>query len=59
MIKTRIIKVKSIENEEILMAITMKKKIITTVLMKIIVIMMMRMRIKIDSCIKYKDVKIE
>ena len=37
MIKTRIIKVKSIENEEVIMAITMTKIIITTVLLKIII----------------------
>ena len=38
MIKTRMIKVKSIENEEIIMAITMTKIIITTVLMIITII---------------------
>ena len=38
MIKTRKIKVKSIENEEIIMAMTMTKTIIT----KIIIIIMMR-----------------
>ena len=59
MIKTRIIKVKSIENEDILMTIAMKKIIIATVLMKIIVIMIMRMRVKIGSCIKYKNIKVE
>ena len=42
MIKTQK-KVKSIENEEIIMAMTMTKTIIT----KIIIIIMMRMRIKI------------
>ena len=40
MVKTRKIKVKSIENEEIIMAITMTKTIIT----KIIITIMMRMR---------------
>ena len=46
MVKTRKIKVKSIENEEII--ITMTKTIIT----KIIITIMMRMRIKIGNCIK-------
>ena len=41
----RIIKVKSIDNEEIIMAITVMK-IITTVIMTIIIIIMMIMRIK-------------
>ena len=48
MVKTKKIKVKSIENEEIIMAITMTKTIIT----KIIVTIMMRMRIKIGKHIK-------
>ena len=43
MVKTRKMKVKSIENEEIIMAMTMIKTIIT----KIITTIMMRMRIKI------------
>ena len=47
MVKTRKIKVKSIENEEIIMAMTMTKAIITE-----IIITMMRMRIKIGNCIK-------
>ena len=47
MIKTRIIKVKSIENEEIIIAVTMTKIIITTVIMKIIIIIMI-MRNKIS-----------
>ena len=46
MVKTRKIKVKSIENEEIIM--TMTKTIIT----KIIITIMMRMRIKIGNRIK-------
>ena len=46
MVKTRKIKVKSIENEEII--ITMTKTIIT----KIIITIMMRMRIKICNRIK-------
>ena len=50
MIKTILIKVKSIENEEIIMAMTMTKTIIT-VMMKIIIIMMI-IRIKIGNCIK-------
>ena len=41
----------SIENEEIIMAITMTK-IIATVTMKINIIIMMIMRIKISNCIK-------
>ena len=47
MVKTRKIKVKSIENEEIIMAITMTKTIVTK-----IIIIMMRMRIKIGNRIK-------
>ena len=46
MVKTRKIKVKSIENEEII--ITMTKTIIT----KIIITIMMRMRIKIGNRIE-------
>ena len=48
MVKTRKIKVKSIENEEIIMAMTMTKTIIT----KIIITIMMRMRIKIGNRIE-------
>ena len=48
MVKSRKIKVKSIENEEIIMRMTMTKKIIT----KIIIAIMMRMRIKIGNRIK-------
>ena len=48
MVKTRKIKVKSIENEEIIMTMTMTKTIIT----KIIMTIMMRMRIKIGNRIK-------
>ena len=61
MIKTRIIKVNSIENGEIIMAITMMK-IITTVVMMIIIIIIMIMRIQIGNFIKiqkYKNVNIE
>ena len=47
MVKTRKIKVKSIEDEEIIMAITVTKTIITK-----IIIIMMRMRIKIGNHIK-------
>ena len=47
MIKTRIIKVKGIENEEIIMAKTMIKIKITTVIMTIIAIIMMIIRIHI------------
>ena len=52
MIKPRLIKVKSIENEEKIMAMTMAKIIITTVIMKIILIIMMIIRIKIGNHIK-------
>ena len=48
MVKTRKIKVKNIENEEIIMAMTMTKTIIT----KIIITIMVRMRIKIGNRIK-------
>ena len=48
MIKTRKIKVKSIENEEIIKGITVTKTIAT----KIIIIRMMIMRIKIGNHIK-------
>ena len=48
MVKTRKIKVKSIENEEIIMAMKMTKTIIT----KIIIIILMRMRIKIGNRVK-------
>ena len=48
MVKTRKIKVKSIENEEIIMAMTMTKTIIT----KLIITIMMRMSIKIENLIK-------
>ena len=50
MIKTRIIKVKSIENEEIIL--TMTKIIIKTVIMKIIIIITKTMRIKIGNRLK-------
>ena len=46
--KTRKITVKSIENEEIIMAMTMTKAIIT----EIIITIMIRMRIKIGNPIK-------
>ena len=48
MVKTREIKVKSIGNEEIVMAMTMIKTMIT----RIIITTMMRMRIKIGNRIK-------
>ena len=48
--KTRLIKVKSVEDEEIIMA--MAKIIITIVRMKIIIIIMMIMRIKIGNQMK-------
>ena len=48
MLKIRIKKVKSIENEEIIIAIAMTKTIIT-VIMKIITIIMKTIRIKIGN----------
>ena len=48
MVKTRKIKVKSIEIKEIIMAMTMIK----TIIRKIIITIMMRMRIKIGNRIK-------
>ena len=45
MIRTRMIKVKSIENEEIIMAITMTKIILATVIIIIIIIRIMRIKI--------------
>ena len=48
MVKTRKIKVKSIENEEIIMTMIMTKTIIT----QIIITIMMRMRIKVGNRIK-------
>ena len=48
MVKTRKIKVKIIENEEIIMAMILTKTVIT----KIIIIIMMRMRIKVGNRMK-------
>ena len=48
MIKTRKIKVKSIENEEIIMAVTMTKTIITKIILLTIIIV----RIKFGNPIK-------
>ena len=48
MVETRKIKVKRIENEEIIVAMKMTK----TMLTKIIIIILMRIRIKIGNCIK-------
>ena len=50
MIKTRKIKVKSIENEEIIMAMTMRKAIIARIIILIIIIV----RIKFGNPIKIK-----
>ena len=58
MLKTRIIKVKSIENEEI-RAIATKKTITMIKIMKIITIIMKTIRIKIGNRLKYKSVKAE
>ena len=52
MIKTRIIKVKIIENEEITIAMAMAKIIITTVIMKTIIIIMKTTRIEIGNRLK-------
>ena len=48
MVETRKIKIKSIENEEIIMTMTITK----TIIAKIILTIMMRMRIKIGNYIK-------
>ena len=50
MVKTELIKVTSIENEEIIM--TMTKTIVTTVMMKVIIIIRMTMRTKNGNHIK-------
>ena len=50
MIKSTIIKAQSIDNEEIIMAMTMTKIIITAATMKIIIII--KKRIEIGNCIK-------
>ena len=47
-VKTRVIKVNSIENEETIMAMTMTK----TVIMNIIILITMRLRIKIGNHIQ-------
>ena len=52
MIKTSLRKVKSIEHEEIIMAMTMKNIIRTTVTMIMMIIIMMIMRFKIGNQIK-------
>ena len=52
MVKTKIIKVKSIENKEIIMTIRMIKIIIITIIMTVIIIIMMIMRIKIHDRMK-------
>ena len=49
MIKPRKIKVKSIENGEIIIAMTISTTLITTVKTKIIIIIMVIMRIKIGN----------
>ena len=48
MVKSRKIKVKSIENEEIILVMKMTKTIIT----KVLIIIMMKMRPKIGNLIK-------
>ena len=57
MVKTRTMKVKRIKNEEITIAITMIKIIITTVIMTIIIKIMI-MKIKLADHIKITVVKI-
>ena len=52
MVKTRTMKVKRIKNEEITIAITMIKIMITTVIMTIIIKIMMIMKIKLADHIK-------
>ena len=52
MIKTITLKAKSIENGEIIMAITMTTIIVTTVIMMIVIVIMMRIRMKIVYRIK-------
>ena len=52
MITIRIIKVKNIINEEIIMTIAMTKVIIATIIMATIIIIMMIMKIKIGNRIK-------
>ena len=49
MIKTKLVKVKSIENEETILAMTVSKIIMITVIMKIIMITIIIMRIKIGN----------
>ena len=53
MIKTKKIKAKRIENDEIIMAMTITKTIIT----KVIIITKMRMRIRIGNRIKNETLK--
>ena len=54
MIKTRLIKAKSIENEEIIMTMTVRKIIITVIMKKVIIMMITRIKIgksmKIVKC---------
>ena len=52
MVKTRTMKVKRIKNEEITIAITMIKIMITTVIMTIIIKIMMIMKIKLADHMK-------
>ena len=52
MIKTKLIKVKRMENEEIMIVITMTKIIITKLIMEIITIIMKTRRIKFGNCQK-------
>ena len=49
MTKTKLVKVKSIENKEIILAMTVAKIIMITVIMKIIMIAIIIMRIKIGN----------
>ena len=52
MIKARIIKVKSIENEERIVAIKMIRIIITALIITITITIIMKMRIQIDYRMK-------
>ena len=55
----RLINVKSIESEEMIMTMTMTKTLITTVIMKVVITIIMMMRIKIGKSIKIYQCKID
>ena len=56
MIKTRIIRVKNIEHEEIIMTITVIKTILTKVTITIIIIISVQVK-AIDVCLKRENVQ--